>query len=177
MAGLIAREGEMRVGEIVTAGILALMSLYLMLKSTDLPIGYISGRGPGGGAWPFWLSGIMFLSCISIAYNWWREVSPASRSDEPVLDGHGWKSLIFVGGGVIGFVALISIISMYGAIAVFLFYYTWFLGRHGLVFCILLSLISPVALFFFFEGAMRITMPSGLSFTDPVFNFLYDIIY
>ena len=103
--------------------------------------------------------------------------SPASQSDEPVLDSHGWRSLIFVGGGIIGFVALVSIISMYGAIAVFLFYYTWFLGRHGLVLSLSMSLIAPVALFFFFEGAMRITMPSGMSFTDPVFNFLYDIIY
>ncbi len=167
----------MRVGEIVTAGFLALLSLYLMWKSTELPIGYIAGTGPGGGAWPFWLSLIMLVSCGFIALNWWRGTSPASRSEEPVLDSHGWRSLIFVGGGIIGFVALVSIISMYGAVAVFLFYYTWFLGRHGLVLSLSMSLISPVALFFFFEGAMRITMPSGLSFTDPVFNFLYDIIY
>lgn len=43
----------MRVGEIFTAGILALLSIYLMWKSTELPIGYISGTGPGGGAWPY----------------------------------------------------------------------------------------------------------------------------
>lgn len=167
----------MRVGEIVTAGFLALFSIYLMWKSAELPIGYISGTGPGGGAWPFWLSFIMLICCGFIAFNWWRGTSPPSQSDQPVLDSHGWRSLIFVGGGIIGFVALVSIISMYGAVAVFLFYYTWFLGRHGLVLSLSMSLISPVALFFFFEGAMRITMPSGLSFTDPVFNILYDIIY
>lgn len=167
----------MRVGEIFTAGILALLSLYLMWKSTELPIGYIAERGPGGGAWPFWLSGIMLICCGWTAFNWWRGISPASQSDEPVLDSHGWKTLFLVGGGIIGFVALISIISMYGAIAVFLFYYLWFLGRHGLLFSLSMSLITPIALFFFFEGAMRITMPSGLPFTDPVFNFLYDIIY
>lgn len=167
----------MRVGEIVTAGFLALFSIYLMWKSTELPIGYIAGTGPGGGAWPFWLSFIMLISCLAIAFNWWRGTSPPSQSDEPVLDSHGWRSLIFVGGGIIGFVALVSIISMYGAIAVFLFYYTWFLGRHSLVLSSSMAIISPIALFFFFEGAMRITMPSGLPFTDPVFNFLYDIIY
>jgi hypothetical protein len=42
----------MRIGEIVTASILALFSIYLMWKSTELPVGYISGRkgraaGPG----------------------------------------------------------------------------------------------------------------------------------
>lgn len=167
----------MRVGEIFTAGFLALFSIYLMWKSAELPVGYIAGKGPGGGAWPFWLSGIMFLSCVWIAFNWWRGRTPASQSDEPVLDSYGWRSLFLVGGGLIVFVVLISIISMYGAVAVFLFYYTWFLGRHSLALSLSLSLIAPVALFFFFEGAMRITMPSGMSFTDPVFNFLYEIIY
>lgn len=167
----------MRVGELMTAGILALLSIYLMWKSTELPVGYIVGKGPGGGAWPFWLSGIMLICCACTAYNWWRGSSPASHSEEPVLDSYGWRTLLLVGGGIVGFVALVSIISMYGAIAVFLFYYTWFLGRHGLPLSLSISLITPVVLFFFFEGAMQITMPSGLPFTDPVFNVLYDIIY
>ncbi|GFE51114.1 hypothetical protein So717_28670 [Roseobacter cerasinus] len=167
----------MRVGEIVTAGFLALLSLYLMWKSTELPIGYIAGRGPGGGAWPFWLSAIMLICCGCIAFNWWRGSNPAAQSDEPVLDSHGWRTLLLVGGGIVGFVALVNIISMYGAIAVFLFYYTFILGRHRLILSLSISLITPIALFFFFEGAMRITMPSGLPFTDPVFNILYDIIY
>lgn len=167
----------MRVGEIMTTGILALLSLYLMWKSTELPIGYIANQGPGGGAWPFWLSSIMLLCCGWTAYDWWRRKTPASQSEEPVLDSFGWRTLIFVGGGIIGFVALVNIVSMYGAIAIFLFYYLWFLGRHGLALSLLLSLATPIVLFFFFEGAMQITMPSGMPFTDPVFNVLYDIIY
>ena len=167
----------MRLGEIVTAGVLALFSIYLMWKSTELPIGYIAGEGPGGGAWPFWLSAIMLISCGFIALNWWRQTSPPSQSDEPVLDGYGWKMLVLVGGAIVVFVGLVNIISMYGAIAVFLLYYTRFLGRHGWPLSLAISLITPIAFFFFFEGAMRITLPSGMPFTDPVFNVLYDIIY
>lgn len=167
----------MRVGELVTAGVLALLSIYLMYKSTNLPIGYISGQGPGGGFWPFWLSAIMLGMCGWIAYNWYQGTSPPSQSDEPVLDAHGWKMLLFVGGGIVGFVLLIPIISMYGAIAVFLIYYLKFLGRHGWALTLILALCLPIGFFFFFEGAMRITMPTGMSFTDPVFNMLYDIIY
>ncbi|MEM1075010.1 MAG: tripartite tricarboxylate transporter TctB family protein [Pseudomonadota bacterium] len=167
----------MRIGEIVTVGILALFSIYLMWKSTELPIGYVGDQGPGGGAWPFWLSGIMLLSCGMSAVNWWRQKSPASQSDEPMLDGYGWRMLALVGGGIVVFVALVNVISMYGAIAVFLLYYTRYLGRHGWGVSLALSLITPVAFFFFFEGAMRITMPTGMPFTDPVFNILYDIIY
>lgn len=167
----------MRYGEIVTAGVLALFSIYLMWKSTELPIGFVEGRGPGGGAWPFWLSAIMLACCIMIAVKWWRGTSPASQSEDPFLDGYGWRMLMFVGGGLLGFVALIDIVSMYGAIAVFLLYYLRFLGRHSWGLTLSLSLAAPILLFFFFEGAMRITMPSGWSFTDPVFDFLYDIIY
>jgi len=167
----------MRYGEIVTAGVLALFSIYMMWKSAELPIGYISGRGPGGGAWPFWLSAIMLVCCGVIAFNWWRKTSPPSQSDEPFLDGYGWKMVALVGGGLIGFIALIDIVSMYGAIAIFLFYYLRILGRHSWALTLTLSLATPVLFFFFFEGAMQITMPSGMSFTDPVFDILYDILY
>lgn len=167
----------MRLGEIITAAILALLSVYLMFKSTDLNIGYIRGEGPGGGAWPFWLAGIMLVSTVFIAVNWARGVSPASQSEEPVLDGYGKKMLLMVGGGLVGFVALIDIISMYGAIMVFLFYYLKFLGRHSWGLTLGLSLTLPVAFFFFFEGLMRITMPKGMSFTEPFYNIMYGIIY
>ncbi|MBF9059117.1 tripartite tricarboxylate transporter TctB family protein [Rhodobacterales bacterium HKCCSP123] len=167
----------MRKGEIVTAGVLALFSIYLMWKSTELPVGYVAGRGPGGGAWPFWLSAIMLLCCGMIAWNWWRRTSPPSQSDEPFLDGYGWRMVGFVGGGVIAFVALVEVISMYGAIAVFLFYYLRFLGRHSWGLSLGISLVTPILFFFFFEGAMQITMPTGLPFTDPVFDILYEIIY
>lgn len=167
----------MRNGEIITAGILALFSIYLMWKSTELPVGYIRGEGPGGGAWPFWLSLVMLGSCAAIALNWWRGTSPPSQSEEPVLDGYGWRTLIYVGGGVIGFVALINVVSMYGAIAVFLLYYMRFLGRHSLLLSLSVALITPIAMFFFFEGAMQITMPQGMPFMRPVFDVLYEIIY
>ena len=145
----------MRQGEITLAGLLALFSLYLMWKAAELPIGYIRGQGPGGGFWPFWLSLGMFLSCLAIAFNWWRGKTPVSQSDEPLMDAFGWRTIILVGGGVVAFVALISVVSMYGAMAVLL----------------------PIGLFFFFEGAMQISMPQGMAFTQPFFDVMYDIIY
>ena len=167
----------MKTGEIVTAGLLALFSAYLMWKSAELPVGYLRGEGPGGGAWPFWLSAIMLICAMMIAVNGWRGRTTPSISSEPLLDSHGWKMLVLVGGAIVVFVGLISVISMYGAIAVFLLYYTLYLGRHGWALSLSISLLTPILFFFFFEGAMQITMPQGMSFTDPVFDILYDIIY
>lgn len=167
----------MRRGEIITAGVLALLSIYLMYKSSANGIGFIPGTGPAGGFWPFWLSVGMLVSTGFVALNWLRRATPQSRSEEPVLDAYGKKTLLLVGGGIIGFVALIDIVSMYGAVALFLLYYLKFLGRHSWTLTLPMVLLFPVGLFFFFEGLMRITMPTGMSFTDPVFAILYDIIY
>lgn len=167
----------MRRAEIITAIVLAVLSIYLMWKSTELNIGFISGEGPGGGAWPFWLSGIMLICTVIIGYNGVKRKSPPSQSEEPLLDNYGLKMLFMVGGGILGFIALIDIISMYGAMCVFLLYYLGFLGRHSMRITLGISLIAPVVFFFFFEALMRITMPKGLPFLEPVFNFLNNIIY
>ena len=167
----------MRRAEIITAGILALFSVYLMWKSTELEIGYISGEGPGGGAWPFWLSAVMLICTGFIALNWVRRTSPPSQSDDVFLDGYGRKMLLLVGGGITGFIALVAIISMYGAMFVFLIYYLRFLGRHSWKLTMTIATLVPVGFFFFFEALMRITLPKGMKFLEPVFNFLNTIIY
>ena len=167
----------MRLAEIVTAGVLALLSIYLMWKSTELNVGYIIGEGPGGGAWPFWLSAIMLICTVMIAINWVRRTSPPAQSDDVLLDGYGKRTLVLVGGGLLGFIALINIISMYGAMLVFLVYYLRFLGRHSWTLTAILSISLPVTFFLFFEAVMRITMPKGMQFTEPFYNYLNTIIY
>jgi putative tricarboxylic transport membrane protein len=167
----------MRRAEVTTAGILALFSCYLMWKSAELDIFYVRGEGPGGGAWSFWLSAIMLVCTILIGIRGIRGTSPPSQSTEPLLDGYGRKMLVLVGGGLIGFIGLSQIISMYGAMALFLVYYLRFLGRHTWRLTLTLAVFLPIIFFFFFEALMRITLPKGMKFTDPVFNFLYSIIY
>ncbi len=167
----------MRRGEFITAGILAVLAIYMMWKSTELEVGYIRGEGPGGGAWPFWLSGIMLICTVLIAINAARRTSPPSQSDEPLLDAEGRKMILQVFGGIFVFVALVGIISMYGAMLVFLFYYLWFLGRHSLRLSLIISIATPVVFFFFFEALMRVTLPKGMKFTEPFYNWLNTLIY
>jgi len=167
----------MRRGEFITAGILAALAIYMMWKSTELNIGFVPNRGPGGGAWPFWLSAIMLVSTVLIVINAIRRTSPPSQSTEPVLDAEGRKMILQVFGGIVGFVALINIVSMYGAMLIFLFYYLWFLGRHSLKLSLTISILAPVVFFFFFEALMRVTMPKGMRFTEPFFNWLNTLIY
>lgn len=174
----------MRRADIIGAVFLGFLSLSLMWKSGEAPswnsdiarfdnIGLIEGEGPGSGFWPFWLSGVMFLCCIWIAWNWYRKTSPLSRSDEPFLDAYAKRMLILVGGGLLGFLASIHIVGFYGGMFLFLTYYLGFLGRHSIVQTLAVSSIFPVVSFFFFDVAMRIVLPKG--YLEPLFIPLYDI--
>lgn len=175
----------MKIAELVTAIIIALLSVYLMWKSGQGPswnpdaahfdnIGInIDGEGPGSGFWPFWLSAIMLLASIGVMINWWKGKTSFSVSDEPFLDGYGLKMLLMVGGGLLGFLGLIEFIGFYFAMFLFLMYYLLFLGRHRFVQSLAISLGLPVFCFFFFDVAMRIVLPKGLS--EPLFIPLYDI--
>ena len=60
---------SVRTAELLMALLMGAFSIYLMSKSTELEIGWIEDEGPGGGAWPFWLSTIMLISCIGIIVN------------------------------------------------------------------------------------------------------------
>ena len=165
----------MRRAEIITAGLMALLSIYLMIKSSELNIGIIEGEGPGGGFWPFWLSAGMLISCIWIAINWYRRTSPPSQSTEVYMDSYGFRMLLLVGGGVTVFIGLIHFIGFYGAIPVFLIYYIRFLGRHSWGTTLAISLPTPVVTFLFFDIAMRIVLPKG--YLEPLFLPLYDFFF
>ena len=165
----------MRRAELVTAMVLAAFSIYLMWKSTELPIGWIDDEGPGGGAWPFWLSAIMLMCCCWTMVNWYRRTSPPSQSTEPFLDPYAQKMFLLVGGGVTAMVGLIHVIGMYGAIPLFLIYYIRFLGRHSWAVALAVALPAPVVIFLFFDIAMRIVLPKG--YLEPLFYPLYDFFF
>jgi len=163
----------MRRAELVMAICLAVLSLYLMWKSAELPIGWLRGEGPGGGAFPFWLSAGMFLSTLAVMVRWFRRSSPPSRATEAYMDGQTLRVFFIVAGSLTVMIAAIHWVGVYIAVAFYLFFYTRFVGRHSWVTVGSLALGTPVVLFFFFEIALRITLPKGL--TEPWFYPLYDM--
>ncbi len=181
----------MRRAEFVTAFILAFLSLYLMWKSGEGPSWdteyvhwsntgvNIDGSGPGKGFFPFYLALGMLVSCVWIIVNAIRRTSPPSQSDEPFMDSYAKKMLLLVGGGLIGFLILIDLISMYAAIAVFMLYYMLILGRHPLLLSLVTSFVVPFWLYLFFDIVMTKVQPKGLrvietAFYNPLGNFFRD---
>ena len=162
----------MRMAELVMGVFMGAFSLYLMWKSAELPIGWIPDEGPGGGAFPFWLSVGMLGSCVWIVVRWVLRSSPLSRSKAPYMTGDVAIIFAAVAGSLTVMFGTIHFIGMYFAIPLFLIFYLRFMGRHGWWNTLCIALATPVVVFFFFEIALRITLPKG--WTEPLFYPLYD---
>jgi putative tricarboxylic transport membrane protein len=150
---------SVRVAELAMAILMGAFSLYLMYKSAELPIGWIRGEGPGGGAWPFWLSVLMLLSCVGIIVNWVRRKGPMAISEEMYIERGVLVDVGLVALALIVTVGLFSFIGVYGALPLFLIFYLRFLGGHSWRLTILFAVLIPVVTFFFFEIALNITLP------------------
>ena len=166
----------MRKAELAMAIVMGIFSLYLMWKSAELPIGWIPDEGPGGGAWPFWLATVMFICCAMILFNWFRRTSPPSQSDEVFMDGGAVIAVGLVAGALIITVALFYVIGVYGALPLFMIFYVRILGRHSWPVTAAMAVVSPILTFFFFDIALKITLPKGLPIVEEtIFYPLYKI--
>ena len=167
----------MRKAELAMAVVMGSFSLYLMWKSAELEIGWIEDEGPGGGAWPFWLAAMMLLSCLYIIVNWVRRASPVARSQDVYMDKGTVIAVGLVAGSLIVTVALFYVIGVYGALPLFMIFYVRYLGRHSWPVTAAMATITPVATFFFFDIALRITLPKGLPIVEEtIFYPLYKIL-
>ncbi|MGH6925912.1 MAG: tripartite tricarboxylate transporter TctB family protein [Propylenella sp.] len=167
---------SVRLAELLGGILLALVSIAFMWKSTrGLSIWWIPGSGPGSGAWPFWLSVIMLLSCLTIIVRWFMRVTPQSRSEEVFIDATATR---MIGITVIALALLLLgtyYVGLYISLLLFLIFYLRVVGGHSWTLSVVLALGIPIFIFFFFEYLMTIPMPKGIS--EPLFYPIYDLIY
>ncbi len=164
----------MRRAELVMALFMAAFSLYIMWKSTELPVGWIEGEGPGGGAFPFWLAAGMLVCCGWIVLRWARRQSPPSRSEEPYMDRTALRVFAIGAGSLLAMIGLIHVVGVYVVIPIYLIFYMRGIGHHAWSVTAPLAVAMPVATFLFFEIALKITLPKG--YTEPAFYPLYEML-
>ncbi len=162
-----------RTAELLMGLLMGVFSIYLMYKSAELPIGWIEDEGPGGGAWPFWLSAIMLVSCIGILFNWFRKHGPVATSDKAFIQTPVLMDVGAVAISLIVTVGLFSFIGLYAALPLFLLFYLRYLGKHSWTLSVAVSILTPIITFYFFEITLNITLPKGI--TEPLFYPLYKL--
>ena len=164
-----------RTAEFLMAIALALLSIAFIVKSTELNIGWVEGRGPGAGAWPFWLSlGMLATALLTIA-RWFLRLTPESRSSETYMSR---SAVSIVGTAVAALLALligIHLIGIYFSLFLFLMFFVRIVGRHSWITTLAISLLTPVFIFCLFEWALTIPLPKAIS--EPLFYPIYDLIY
>lgn len=166
---------SVRTAELIFAILLALCSIGLMVKSAELHIGWIEGKGPGSGAWPFWLSAGMLAMCLLTLYRWFKKITPESRSLEPYMTR---DTVIVVGtsaASILGLLLGTQFLGIYVSLIIFLLFYLRVVGRHSWPLTLSLAICIPFAIFCLFEIALTIPLPKAI--TDPVFYPVYDLIY
>ena len=163
----------MRRAELIMALCLAAFSAYLMLKSAELPIGWIPEEGPGGGAFPFWLAAGMFACCMAVIYRWLRRTSLPSQSQEPYMDKDTLRMFVTIAGSLTVMIGAIHFIGVYFSLPLFLMFYLRFFFFLSWPLVLGVSITTPIFTFFFFEIALLKTLPKG--YTEPLFFPLYDI--
>lgn len=153
----------------------ALCSVGLMIKSAELNIGWVENRGPGAGAWPFWLSVGMLLSSLTVLYRWFRRITPESRSTEPYLTRDRLLVVGISASSILFLLIATHLIGLYAALFLFLLFYLKFVGRHSWPLTMVLTIALPVFIFCLFEWALKIPLPKSIS--EPLFYPVYDLMY
>lgn len=164
-----------RTAELLIAIVLALCSIGLMVKSAELRIDWVPERGPGSGAWPFWLSTGMLLACLATIVRWFRKVTPESTNLDLFMTR---ETVLLVGisaGSIVFLLVVTHLLGIYAALFLFLLFYLKFVGRHSWLVTVTMMIVVPIFIFCLFEWALKIPLPKSIS--EPLFYPIYDLMY
>lgn len=145
------------------------LSAYFMWYAYELPIGWngMTG-GPGGGAFGFWLSAVMLITSGGVLV---RSLRKGTDTEGPFFDPDMLRSVIVVILSLIITVAVMAWAGAYVALPLFVLWYLRSFGKQSWILSVIMTIATPIFLFFFFEVTLRILLPKG--FTEPLFIPLY----
>jgi len=112
---------------------------------------------------------------VATFVRWWRGTTEVSRTTDEFMTASTRKIILPTVISLFAMLGIASWLGVYVGVLVFLLFYLRFMGRHSWTLTLSMSLIAPVATFFFFEAALRILLPKGYS--EPLFYPLYSLIY
>lgn len=161
----------MKRADLIASAVLAVLSVYIMIKSTELRIGWIKGEGPGGGAFSFWLGlGMLVCSILIFARNYLK-LSSEGQSREVFVDSEVARLILIVSGSLAAMILVIHVFGVYVSIPLFMMFYMRYLGKHSWRKVLTISLATPVFTFILFEKLLLILLPKGI--TDPLFYIFF----
>lgn len=156
-------------------GIATLMlSLGLMwnVYADGLTIGWVEGRGPGAGMWPFWLSLGMAIASATTILRWFQGKTPESRSLEPYIAPETLFLVVVSALSILALLILMNIIGTYLSLMLFMLFYVRFLGKHSWGMTTAFVLGAPIFVYLLFEVALTKYLPKGWPMFEEGFLWL-----
>ncbi len=168
-----------RIAELLMGIATLLVSLGLMYNvyADGLNIGWVEGRGPGAGVWPFWLSFGMALASLVTLLRWFRGVTPESQSSEPYIAPDTVFLVTVSAGSILALLILMNIVGTYIALMLFMLFFVRFLGRHSWPMTAGFVLGTPIFVYLMFEVALTKYLPKGLPIFEEGFLVIDNLRY
>lgn len=152
-----------RTAELLMGIATLLLSLGLMWNvwADGLTIGWVDGRGPGAGMWPFWLSLGMAFASLATLVRWFLGKTPESRSLEPYIATETLFLVTVSALSILFLLILMNVIGTYLSLMLFMLFYVRFLGKHSWGMTMGFVIGTPIFVYLLFEVALTKYLPKG----------------
>ena len=152
-----------RTAELLMGFGMLLFSLSMMwsIYNDGLNIGWVDGRGPGSGVWPFWLSLGMALTSVWTLVRWFRGTTPESRNEAPYIDPESIGLVLTSFISLTVMIFLVGVVGTYISVALFIGFYMHFVGKHSRKVTISMMIGSVIFIYFLFEWQLAKYLPKG----------------
>ena len=163
-----------RTAELLMGFATLFLSLGLMwnVYSDGLNIGWVEGRGPGAGMWPFWLSLGMAGAALATIVRWFQGKTPESRSLEPYIARETIFLVTVSALSILLLLILMNIIGTYLSLMLFMLFYVRFLGKHTWGMTMAFVFGAPIFVYLLFEVALTKYLPKGWPIFEEGFLWL-----
>ena len=152
-----------RTAELLMGFGMLLFSLSLMwsIYVDGLNIGWVEGRGPGSGVWPFWLSLGMALTSVWTLVRWFQGTTAESQNETPYIDPESLGLVVTAFGTLTVMIFMVEIVGTYISAALFIGFYVRAVGKHSWRVTSGLMIGSVIFIYVLFEWQLAKYLPKG----------------
>ena len=152
-----------RTAELLMGFGMLLFSLSLMwsIYADGLNIGWVEGRGPGSGVWPFWLSLGMALTSVWTLVRWFQGTTAESQNETPYIDPESLGLVVTAFGTLTVMIFMVEIVGTYISAALFIGFYVRAVGKHSWRVTSGLMIGSVIFIYVLFEWQLAKYLPKG----------------
>jgi len=152
-----------RTAELLMGFGMLLFSLSLMwsIYADGLNIGWVEGRAPGSGVWPFWLSLGMALTSVWTLVRWFQGTTAESQNETPYIDPESLGLVVTAFGTLTVMIFMVEIVGTYISAALFIGFYVRAVGKHSWRVTSGLMIGSVIFIYVLFEWQLAKYLPKG----------------